>query len=310
MLEPHGLHAGQIAGLWWLMLIVCSIVLVVVCALVVVAVLRGRKNPDEEATLTKGQKRGLVLAGGVIAPAVVLIGFLIYSVVLSRAIASEPVGAIHVDVVGHQWWWGVTYVGGERTGSTFETANEIHIPVGRPVSISLTSRDVIHSFWAPNLHGKTDAIPGRKTRTWLQADTPGTWRGQCAEFCGLQHAHMAFTVTAHQPAEFERWRSAQLEAAQEPSSAQAMRGRDVFLNGPCVLCHTVRGTLALSSFGPDLTHVGSRKTLAAGTLPNTRGHLAGWILDPQAIKPGTRMPPTNLNSEDLQALLAYLEGLK
>jgi cytochrome c oxidase subunit 2 len=178
--------------------------------------------------------------------------------VLSRAIASEPVGAIHVDVVGHQWWWGVTYVGGERTGSTFETANEIHIPVGRPVSISLTSRDVIHSFWAPNLHGKTDAIPGRKTRTWLQADTPGTWRGQCA----------------------------------------------------CVLCHTVRGTLALSSFGPDLTHVGSRKTLAAGTLPNTRGHLAGWILDPQAIKPGTRMPPTNLNSEDLQALLAYLEGLK
>ena len=252
----------------------------------------------------------MVLTGGVVAPAIVLIGFLVYSVVLSRAMASEPTDALHVRIVGHQWWWAVTYFHNERTDFIFDTANELHVPVGRPVSIQLTSRDVIHSFWVPNLHGKTDLIPGRTNRTWIQADSAGTWRGQCAEYCGLQHAHMAFTVTAHEPADFEKWVAAQLEPAREPATAEAVRGREVFLNGPCVLCHTVRGTLALSSFGPDLTHIGSRRTIAAGTLQNTRGHLAGWILNPQAIKPGVRMPPTNLNNEDLHALLAWLESLK
>jgi cytochrome c oxidase subunit 2 len=190
------------------------------------------------------------------------------------------------------------------------TANEIHVPVGRPVAIDLKSRDVIHSFWVPNLHGKMDAIPGRVTNTWLQADSPGVWRGQCAEFCGLQHAHMALTVVAHPAHEFEQWLSAQREPATQPTEEIALRGQQVFLSGPCMMCHTIRGTPALSAFGPDLTHVASRRTLAAGTIPNTRGHLAGWILDPQVIKPGTRMPPTALGSEDLQALLAYLERLR
>jgi cytochrome c oxidase subunit II len=309
-LEPRGPHAAQIARLWWIMLAICSVVLVVVCGLVLAAVLRGRKQEDTEIVLSKSQKTRLVVTGGVAAPVVVVLGLLVYSVAISRGMTAEPANALKVEVVGHQWWWSIAYSGQEHANLNVTTANELHIPVGRPVAVELKSRDVIHSFWVPNLNGKTDVIPGRTNRTWIQADAPGTWRGQCAEYCGLQHAHMGFTVTAHSPQDFEQWLAQQREPAPEPTDAIALRGRDVFLGGPCAMCHTVRGTLALSRVGPDLTHVASRKTLASGTMPNTRGHLAGWILDPQAIKPGTIMPPNNLGNEDLHALLAYLETLK
>ena len=309
-LEPEGPHAAQIATLWWVMLAICSSVLMLVCALVLAAVLRGRKKGDAEIVLSRSQKTRLVLTGGVAAPLVVVLGLLIYSVAISRSMTADPTNALKIEVVGQQWWWSVAYPGREHSNLNVTTANELHIPAGRPVAIELKSRDVIHSFWVANLNGKTDVIPGRTTRTWIQADAPGTWRGRCAEYCGLQHAHMGFTVTAHSPEDFEQWLVRQREPAPEPTDALAMRGRDVFLGGPCVMCHTVRGTLALSRIGPDLTHIASRKTLASGTMPNTRGHLAGWILDPQAIKPGTRMPPTNLGSEDLHALLSYLETLK
>jgi cytochrome c oxidase subunit 2 len=291
------------------MLIICTIVLVMVCFLVLAAIMRGRRA-SEEVALSTETKRSMVLAGGVVIPALVLIGLLTYSVLVGRAMVSEPADPLRVQVVAHQWWWSVSYPGSSQTDMNVTTANELHVPVGRPVSIELKSRDVIHSFWVPNLHGKTDVIPGRVTRTWIQADSSGAWRGQCAEYCGLQHAHMAFTVVAHPPAEFENWLTSQREPAQEPQDELAMQGREVFVGGPCVLCHTVRGTLALGTFGPDLTHVAARKTLAAGTLPNTRGHLAGWVLDPQRIKPGARMPPTNLNHEQLHAVLAYLSTLK
>ena len=292
------------------MLAIYTLVFVAVCALVWIAVMRGRRHGSDGAGLSHAQQRGLVLTGGVAVPAAVLIGFIMYSVAVSRTITVEPNNPLKVEVVGHQWWWEVSYPNDDQPDLAFTTANEIHLLVGRPALIEIKSRDVIHSFWVPNLHGKTDAVPGRTNRIWLQADTPGTWRGQCAEYCGLQHAHMAMTVTAHSASEFDAWVAAQLQPAPEPTDASAIRGRDVFLTGPCVLCHTIRGTIAHSRFGPDLTHVASRRTLAAGTVPNTRGYLAGWILDPHNLKPGVRMPPTNLRTEDLSPLLSYLETLK
>jgi cytochrome c oxidase subunit II len=308
ILHPTGPQAQRIAGLWWTMLAVYSAVLIAVSALALIAVLRGRRR-REDASLSHRQQRNLVLMGGAIVPAVVLLGFLVYSAAVSRAMVAEPPDALQIEVVGHQWWWHVHYPM-RQPNLSVSTANEIHIPAGRPVSIHLKSRDVIHSFWVPNLHGKTDLVPGHVNRTWIQADTPGVWRGQCGEYCGLQHAHMAFLVIAHAPADFDRWLEAQRQPAKTPPDETAARGREVFLNGSCVLCHSVRGTIARSAFGPDLTHLASRRTLASGTTPNTRGHLAGWILDPQVIKPGTRMPANHLDHHDLHALLAYLESLE
>jgi cytochrome c oxidase subunit 2 len=183
------------------------------------------------------------------------------------------------------------------------------VPVGVPVRIHGTSVDVIHSFWVPSLHGKMDLIPGRQTQIWVQADRPGVYRGQCAEFCGYQHAHMGFVVVAEPREQFDAWLDAQRAPAAEPADDEERLGRDVFVNGTCAMCHTIRGTPAASRTGPELTHVGSRATLAAGTLPNQRGHLAGWIVDPQGIKPGVRMPQNRLAPHELNALLAYLEHL-
>ena len=315
VVDPKGPQAARIATLWWVMLAICTVVMVAVIALVIMGALKGTRSqaagkPPEQTRLTHRQQTHLVLLGGVIVPVVVLVGLLIYSVAISNAMTSEPEDPVVVDVIAHQWWWEVRYPNQEQPNLTAVTSNEIHIPAGRPVRVQLASRDVIHSFWVPNLHGKTDMIPGRPTATWLQADEPGQWRGQCGEFCGLQHAHMAFIVVAEPPDDFERWRLLQSEAAFEPADDLSRRGQEVFLGSSCALCHSVRGTLALSMAAPDLTHISSRRTIAAGTLTNNRGNMAGWILDPQAIKPGVRMPPTHLASEDLHALLAYLESLK
>jgi cytochrome c oxidase subunit 2 len=190
------------------------------------------------------------------------------------------------------------------------TANEIHVPVKRPVVLKVTSRDVIHSFWAPNLLGKRDLIPGYTTAIWLDVDRPGVFRGQCAEFCGLQHAHMAFDVIAQSEADFEQWLDLQRYPAAEPGSDQERRGREVFMTARCATCHRIQGTDAQGQVAPDLTHVSGRATLAAGTLPNSRGHLAGWIANSQAIKPGNQMPPNPLSGDDLLAVTAYLEKLR
>jgi cytochrome c oxidase subunit II len=190
------------------------------------------------------------------------------------------------------------------------TANEIHVPVGRPVGIVLKSNDVIHSLWIPALHGKRDLLPGRENEIWIQADQAGFYRGQCAEYCGLQHAKMALTVVADLPDDFERWLSHMRGPAPAPTTDSQARGRDVVERGPCAMCHTVAGTLAGGRTAPDLTHVASRSAIGAGSIPNTRGNLAGWIADPQHIKPGNKMPPSGLASEELQALLDYLETLK
>jgi cytochrome c oxidase subunit 2 len=178
------------------------------------------------------------------------------------------------------------------------------------VVLKLQSPDVIHSFWVPNLAPKKDVIPGHTLTLALRADKPGVYRGQCAEFCGYQHAKMAFLVIAEEPAQYEQWANAQRASAKEPADAVQKRGQQVFMESPCVMCHTIQGTAANAKNGPDLTHLASRTTIASGTLPNTRGHLAGWISNPQQVKPGTNMPAVTLPADDLQALLTYLESLQ
>jgi cytochrome c oxidase subunit 2 len=217
--------------------------------------------------------------------------------------------AVTINITGRQWWWQLEYVD-TLPSNRFKTANEILIPVGRPIVVNVTSRDVIHSFWVPNLHGKRDLIPGYVTSLWFQSDRVGTFRGQCAEFCGLQHANMALFVRAVPDRDFDAWLAAQRQPAAEPASDIQRRGRDVFLSTTCVQCHAIRGTLAGGAYGPDLTHVGSRATIAAGALPNTAENLQRWIRNPHQFKPGNKMPPHDLNDTDLRAVADYLRSLK
>ncbi len=213
---------------------------------------------------------------------------------------------VAVEVTGRQWWWEVRYPA--ATGApAVVTANEIHIPAGEPVLVRLKGGDVIHSFWVPALAGKTDTIPGRTNLTWLEADRPGTYRGQCTEFCGLQHAHMAFAVIAGPPAVFARWRAAQAMLPAAPAGEAAV-GAQVFM-AHCAGCHAVAGTAARGQRGPDLTHLMSRSTIAAGLLANNVDTLSGWVSDPQALKPGALMPPTWLSGPQLHAVVAYLGTL-
>lgn len=310
-LDPRGPQAARIDDLWWIFIVLSVVVWVAVVAVLGLALWRrGRRTFTERP---RGEpRRTLVVIAATAVTVVVLLGLVAASALTGRAVSTLP-GAdrqpVVVTVVGHQWWWEVQYED-DVPGRTFTTANELRIPVGRPVIVHATSRDVIHSFWVPNLHGKRDLVPGMVTHTWIQADRPGVYRGQCAEFCGHQHAHMAFLVIAEPMEEFLTWLRRQRGSAPQPRTAAQKRGHDVFMQGPCIMCHTIRGTAAASRFGPDLTHVAGRRTIAAGTLPTTRGHLAGWIVDSQSIKPGNRMPPNVLSGADLQALLAYIETLK
>jgi cytochrome c oxidase subunit 2 len=307
MLDPAGVQAARIEWLWWLMFWVCTVVFVVVLGALALAVRRGRSPSDDrpsERALFNGVAAALAVT------IVALFGLLSASVVTGRAIATpERPHALTIDITGYQWWWRVEYVHPDPS-LRVTTANELHLPVGRPVTLLLRSNDVIHSFWVPNLHGKMDLVPGRLNTTWFRADRPGVYRGQCAEFCGLQHAHMALTITVESAEEFERWVQGQRALAPTPATPQQSRGLNVIERGPCALCHTIRGTQAGARVGPDLTHFASRSTIGAGAAPNTRGYLAGWIADPQRLKPGNRMPPTGLSGEDLQAVVAYLETLR
>lgn len=253
-----------------------------------------------------GDSSGLFVRWGLAGPGLILLVVLAVSVTTSarvqRLAGDED---LRIEVVGHQWWWEMRY---PQLGIV--TANEAHIPVGEQVTFEVSSDDVIHSFWIPPLGGKIDMIPGRTNEITLEADRAGTYTGRCAEFCGLQHAKMLFVVIAHDSTEgFEEWAAEQREPAAATSTASEQMGEQVFLGSACVYCHTVEGTAASGKIGPDLTHLAGRTTLAAGQVPNTRGNLAGWILDPQSIKPGNKMPPTNLDGPELQALLDYLENL-
>ncbi|WP_036251174.1 cytochrome c oxidase subunit II [Methylobacter sp. BBA5.1] len=308
-ITPQGPVADRIAWFFWIMTGAAGAILALVLLLLLAGVFRGRQQAQSKP-LTYIQSRNLVLVSGVVMPVVVLLGFTLFSAMTDRVVAKPMrADAITVEIIGHQWWWEVHYLD-NRQQRIATTANEIHIPVGQPVRLLLKATDVIHSFWVPNLSGKTDMIPGKTNTGWLQADQPGTFRGQCGEFCGLQHARMAFWVEAQPAGEFQSWLARQREPAAAPDDPVLARGQAVFLASQCVMCHAVRGTRALGRVAPDLTHFGGRKTLAAASVPNSRGHLAGWILDPQGIKPGNFMPPTALAPDDLSALLDYLHSLK
>jgi cytochrome c oxidase subunit II len=304
-LQPAGPAAERVASTWWLMLGAASAVVVVVGVLVLVGAL-GRRRASTDATTEPRWSRGLILVGGVVVPLVV-VGALWGVTLRDMAELSAPAGstALEIEVIGHRWWWQVRYP--ERG---VETANDIHIPAGEPVRLVLESIDVIHSFWVPELGVKTDMIPGRANAMWLQADRPGVYRGQCAEFCGIQHANMIFFVVAHPPAEFDAWLDNEAGDAAEPEDGVEAAGREVFLSAPCVACHTIRGVSEEGALGPDLTHFGSRRSIGAGAVPNTMANLLAWIPNAQAIKPGNRMPPIPLDTDELEALAAYLESLE
>jgi cytochrome c oxidase subunit 2 len=309
MFNPQGPAARSIATLGWLLIGLTALVYVAVMIALGVAILR-RRRQDGPGT-TRLLTRNVTIASG--ATVVVLVALAVMTFVADRGLNSPSgPGAITVDVIGHQWWWEFQYR--DVSPQDFVTSpNELHIPVGVPVVLRAASRDVIHSFWVPNLHGKRDLIPGEVTHTWIQADTPGVYRGQCAEFCGVQHARMAFGVVAEPMSAFLAWIQHQRQPAapvEADASSEVKRGYDVFMQGPCVTCHTIRGTDAGSRVGPELTHVGSRMTLAAGTLPNTRDHLTEWVRNAQSIKPGTRMPAMALSRDDHAALITYLRSLR
>lgn len=313
--DPAGPQAAAIGAMWHLLLVVCSVVFVVLLAVFLVALLRAPRAdahtaPDLAPLTTADPHARRVIVWAVAVSTFLLLVLVAASVATDRALARLPAdGALQIQVTARQWWWHVRY-GDAEPSRMFVTANELHIPVGRPVVLTLESADVIHSFWVPNLAGKKDLVPGRTATLRLQADRPGTYRGQCAEFCGTQHARMAFVIVAEAPADYERWAERQRQPAREPADDLQRRGRDVFQQASCPMCHAIQGTLAGGRNGPDLTHLASRGTLAAGTLPNNTGNLAGWIVDPQSVKPGVNMPANVLPPDDLQALLAYLGSLQ
>lgn len=306
-LDSAGRQAAEIEWLWWVMFWVTTAIFVAVVAALAVAVRRGGSR-ESRRTSESGLGRAVAVASGL--SLVTLVGLLFASVLTGRAVGSRPDPAsLTIQITGYQWWWSVEYLN-PQPSLRVVTANEVHIPVGRPVIVNLRSGDVIHSFWVPNLHGKTDLIPGRMTATWLQADTAGTFRGQCGEYCGLQHAHMGLVVIAEPPEAFETWLEHQRTTPSPPATAPEREGLALVEHGPCGMCHTIRGTTAGARMAPDLTHFATRSTIGAAALSNTRENLTHWIADPQHIKPGNRMPATGLTSEQLAAVVAYLETLR
>lgn len=309
MLDPQGPAAARITELWWILLGLGSAVYLVVMAFLFFALFRRRKQNHGSSNLVDNTMQTgsrIVLLAGIVAPAVILLVVFGFTVATLNALATPHISeAYTIHVVGHQWWWEVRY-----PQQQVVTANEIHIPAGQPVRIVLSSDDVIHSFWVPELHGKLDLVPGQTNEFWLQADEPGVYRGECAEFCGVQHAKMGFLVIAESLAQFDAWVAAQQLPASQPSDSMALRGQEVFLSSTCVNCHTIAGTHATGNLGPDLTHLATRHTLAGASIANNRGNLGGWVVDPQHLKPGVFMPATPLTGSELQALLAYLATLE
>jgi cytochrome c oxidase subunit 2 len=322
-LSPAGPAARLLADLGWPILIGFLAVSAVMWALTLWAAVRRTGSLASHAPVdAKGGQRWIYL-GGFAVPALAFSAIFFATL---RTMSAFPVdhhaghhGAAEeqkgghrqadIRVLGHQWWWEVQYVG-RGLQEFFITANEIHIPAGEPVDVELVSADVIHSLWAPRLHGKVDLVPGMNNFIRLQADRPGVYPGGCAEFCGLQHANMRFNVVADEPARYEGWLREQRAPAQEPKDALAQRGKKLFMSGPCVVCHTVRGTAARGSVGPDLTHLAGRSMIAA-SLPQDIANLHAWVINAPSLKPGTRMPAlTQYSGDELHALVAYLQSLR
>jgi len=305
-LDPAGPASTAIGRLYWVLLALSVFVYVAVMAAALAGALAKR---GKEATAGTDRRLRFIVSVAIGLTVVAVLGVLALSARTGSALAStRSQQGIEIRVTGHQWWWQIEYPG-RAPQDRFETANELHVPTGTPIHLSLISNDVIHSLWTPNLHGKRDLFPGRTTTLDWVADREGTYRGVCAEFCGHQHAHMGLLVIAEAPAAFEAWSARQRTNAVAPQAEAAQRGKDVFLSAQCALCHTVRGTPAGGRMGPELTHVASRQTLAAVTLPNQLEPLKDWISNPQASKPGNLMPPSPLTASQIGDVAAYLQEL-
>jgi cytochrome c oxidase subunit 2 len=309
-LRPASKPSSDIATIWWVMLVGSAVVFAVVLALVTVVVVR-RRGALTSADPPGARNRAahiFVGVAGLAVPLVVLAALFaltLGTISTTSSAAGASSSVMTVDVTGRQWFWDVEY-----PEQHVRTANEIHIPVGETVTVVALSGDVIHSFWVPELNRKIDMIPGQRNVIRLRAERAGVFRGQCAEFCGLQHAHMAFTVVAEPRDQLDAWLAREARPAPQPRTPVEQRGQQVLLGSSCVYCHTIAGTNASGKVGPDLTHLASRRSIGAGVVPNTPGYLAGWILDPQHLKPGNKMPGTALSGPELQALLAYLRTLE
>jgi cytochrome c oxidase subunit II len=316
MTGGDGFHAQQFNDLFSLFMIVTGLSYLLVFLFLGAALLRrnGERldwSSEAEKRLEKqpGLRRGLIGWVAFIVVGLTVLTIASYWADRSSARAAAGEAPVRIVVTANQWWWDVKY-GDPLPSNIFHTANELHLPVGMPAEIELRSNDVIHSFWVPNLAGKQDLIPGRVGGIRLIPQREGIYRGECAEFCGMQHAHMALDVTVESPEAFAAWLAAQRRPAPTPTTLAAARGHDFFMARPCAICHSITGTPAFGRAGPDLTHLASRRSIAAGTYPMTRGHLYAWVADPQSAKPGNRMPVISLDANELHAVIAYLETLK
>ena len=305
-LDPHGSAAARINGVWWLMFALAVAVFVVVGGLLLVGAFRRPRGEGDPAAAGRDGPSDTtwILAGGVIIPTLILLVLAVDTVRTTRALrAAAHAGVEHIEVVGNDWWWEVRY-----PREAVLTANEVHIPLGRPIEIGLTTKDVIHSFWVPQLAGKLDTIPGQRNVLRFKATRVGTYRGECLQYCGVQHANMGFLVVVQSPADFATWAADNAQPPPTPSDPLVAEGEQVFTNQPCAGCHTIRGTSATGTRGPDLTHFGSRLAIGANTVPNTAANLGAWVSNSQDVKPGNLMPPIPLSGEELRAVVAYLEG--
>ena len=318
-LNPAGPYSAKVDSLFWMVFWIATVIFVLVTLALVFAVLRFRERKGKERAVRQLHGNTKLEIAWTILPAALLavVAVPTVSTLFEMRSAPDPEdNALEIEVIGHQWWWEFRY---PEYG--FTTANEMHIPVDRPVYLTLTSADVIHSFWVPRLAGKRDAVPGRESHILMQADEPGTYLGQCAEFCGLAHADMRQRVFAHTPEEFEAWATAQAQPAVVPTEGAALAGWETF-QVQCTSCHAIDGTTAAAQLAPNLTHFASRTSFAGATLDNTREHLEQWLRDPSSLKPMTPqlndlverrilgMPTLGLSDQQIAELVAFLETLR
>lgn len=308
-------ESANFIKLFWVFLAVCAFMYVLIIGWMVVAIVRSHNSEDPLIEEKGTHHESTPALNPMLAcwAALILVGLSVLTVFSFFTDRSNAANAAHpkliVNVTANQWWWDVKYT---TEGATMQvrTANELHLPVDLPAEVTLESNDVIHSFWVPNLAGKQDLIPGRVTDVQLWPKKTGLFRGQCAEFCGIQHTHMALDVTVESEADFRNWLAAQQQSAQSPQSPLELAGQKYVTSGPCAVCHNISGTSAGGSVGPDLTHFASRRSIAAGTLPMSDSNLRTWIADPQSPKPGTKMPKIPMKPDQMNAVVAYLERLK
>ncbi len=306
ILNPHGYVAVAESHLFWIIFWIALTIFVLVMGFFLYSIIRYRARPGSPEPLQRHGNSALEITWTVI-PTLVLVGVLVSTIYTLLDVIQQPTGVntITVTAVGHQWWWEFDY-----PGQGVITADELHVPLNTVIHVDLRSDNVIHSFWIPDLAGKTDVIPGHDNYMWFKSNTPGAYRGECAEFCGTQHANMDFQVVVESQSDYNAWLARQKLPAAKPTSALAIQGAALFLSKTCVGCHVINGVNSGRLIGPNLTHFGSRQLIAGGVLDNNPQNLAKWLQDPQAVKPGVDMPNLHLSQQEIAALVAYLDGLQ